>query len=109
MSELLTLSLRLSPATLQWISFFRSLRAKLVTIGEVWNVDRAVNRGLRLPAQLPLHHNGPVQRLNYCRRYTILLELSNSLPTRREHSTVFRQAVAVATGTGLRLGGADPQ
>ena len=79
--------------------------------GEGWNVDGPVNRELRLPAQLLLHHNGPVQRPYYCRCRTnpsvhlIFPSLmnktprylnsfawgSNSLPTRREHSTVFRQ------------------
>jgi len=43
---------------------------KLVTIGQGWNIDGPVNRELRLPTQLPLHHNGPVQRLHYCRRCT---------------------------------------
>ncbi len=41
-----------------------------MTISEDWDVDRLVNQKLCLPAQLPLHHDGPVQRLHYCRRHT---------------------------------------
>ena len=45
---------------------------QLMTIGEGWNVDGPVNRELRLPAQLLLHHNGPVHRPHYCRCRTNL-------------------------------------
>ncbi|KAI2645722.1 Biotin synthase [Labeo rohita] len=43
---------------------------KLMTIGESRNVDRPVNRELRLTAQLFLHHDRPVQRPHYCRSCT---------------------------------------
>ena len=35
---------------------------QLVTRGEGWNVGGPGNRELRLPAQVLLHHNGPVQQ-----------------------------------------------
>ena len=79
MTELLTLSLRESPATLRR----KLIRAactrdlvlsghypELMTIGEGRNVDRLVNRELCLSAQLPLHHDGSVQSPHYCRRRT---------------------------------------
>ncbi|KAK0141115.1 hypothetical protein N1851_021854 [Merluccius polli] len=53
MTELLTLSLRESPAT---------LRRKLISA--------ACTRDLVLSAQLPLHHDGSVQSPHYCRRCT---------------------------------------
>lgn len=66
MSELLSVSLRLSPAVLrrnQFASFFQSLPDKS---GEDWKVDGVVNQKLRLLAQLSLHRDGQVRRLHYC-------------------------------------------
>lgn len=69
-SKLCTLSLRLSPATLQKKkkklgcfypqphSFSHSLQ--FMTIGQGWNIDWLVNRELFLPAELPVHYSGLV-------------------------------------------------
>jgi len=74
MVEVLPLSLRLSPAPPEGnsfqplvftTSFFGSL-PRSVTIDKGWNKDGEVNWKLFLPAQLPLHHNGPGQRPHYC-------------------------------------------
>ncbi|XP_062311935.1 uncharacterized protein LOC134016604 [Osmerus eperlanus] len=43
---------------------------QFVTIGEGRNVDRLVNRELRLSTQLLLHHNGPMQSPHHCGRRT---------------------------------------
>lgn len=65
MSELLTLSLRLNPATLQRSLILVACMYDIVlsvTIGEGWNLEGMVNRELRLAAQLfpcpncPVHH-----------------------------------------------------
>lgn len=45
---------------------------KLLMIGKGWNVEGLVNQELCLPAQLPLHHSGPVQCLWYRRCCTKL-------------------------------------
>ena len=34
--------------------------------GNGWNIDGSLNRKLCLPAQVLLHHNGPIQRPQYC-------------------------------------------
>ena len=46
-------------------SFFGS-EPRSVTSGEGWNKDGAVSWKLLLPAQLPLHHNGPEQQSSKC-------------------------------------------
>ncbi len=38
---------------------------KLMTIGEGWSEDRLVNQKLCPPAQRPVHHYGPVQRMHF--------------------------------------------
>ena len=40
----------------------------LMTIGDSWDKDGAVNWKFLLLAQLPLHHKGPAQRSQYCWR-----------------------------------------
>ena len=83
---------------------------KLVVIGEFRNKDQPVHQELRLLAQLPLHHDGPVQSLHHCRCRTntpvdllLYFSLVNKTPrylnsftwgtisslTRRRHSTFF--------------------
>jgi len=83
----------------------------------LWSLVTTISFGhypkLCSPAHFPLHHNGPVQRLHYCRcrpkpsvhlqlHFTLtpkqdpeILELPrlvcNSLPGRREHSNIFQQ------------------
>lgn len=74
MSELLTLSLNVSPAALQRKLLWNASICNLI----LWSVPRAhdhswgfnnvdwlVNQELCLPAQLHIHHNSPVQCLHY--------------------------------------------
>ncbi|XP_078031325.1 uncharacterized protein LOC117266705 isoform X2 [Epinephelus lanceolatus] len=72
--DLLTLSLRLSPATprRKVIAVAHSFGQypELMTIGEGWDVEGPVNQKLRLLAQLRLHHDGPTQRPHHCMHQT---------------------------------------
>ncbi len=78
MSEVLILSLRLSPVTLQrkltWAacvcSLILSVTTKLMIVGKGWNVDQLVNRKLCIPAQCLLHHSCLRQCPHYCWRRT---------------------------------------
>ena len=84
MCELLTLSLRLSPVTLQRsvTTCIRDLilqqLPKPMTTGEGWNKDGTINLKLCLLAQLLLYHNWPEQHPHYCWQTLIRLSISHS-------------------------------